>query len=243
MKLCSLTDIGVKREMNQDYFYTSEDAVGMLPNLFLVADGMGGHKAGEFASRCATETFVSTAQKARSTDINEILCACAERANDAVLSYANRHLEMRGMGTTLVVAVLKGNTLYVANVGDSRLYVIGEDICQVTEDHSLVAEMVRMGEMDAQSAKRHPDRNIITRAVGVEPQVRVDVFTRTLLPGEKVLLCSDGLSNMVEDEELCRIANSDQSHEAKTEQMIQLANSNGGRDNITVIFIDPEFER
>ncbi|MCD8045963.1 MAG: Stp1/IreP family PP2C-type Ser/Thr phosphatase [Clostridiales bacterium] len=243
MKTCSLTDIGIRREMNQDYFFTSEEPVGNLPNLFIVADGMGGHNAGDFASRCAVKTIAETARTTKLCEFDRILCESITHANDAVRRYADGHPETMGMGTTVVAAVLDGQNLTTANVGDSRLYLIGDDIRQITEDHSLVQEMVRLGEMDAQMAKRHPDRNIITRAVGADDTVRADIFETEVKPDEWILLCSDGLTNMIEDEEILEILSGPDDMLSKTEYLIDQANKNGGKDNITVILIDPELER
>ncbi|MCD8110904.1 MAG: Stp1/IreP family PP2C-type Ser/Thr phosphatase [Clostridiales bacterium] len=243
MKTCSLTDIGIRREMNQDYFFLSEEPVGSLPNLFIVADGMGGHRAGELASRCAVEAMAFSARAAQETDTIGILTACVTQANAELNQYAKEHPETRGMGTTIVAAVLNGRRLTTINVGDSRLYLIGDHIRQITRDHSLVQEMVRMGEMDEESARVHPDKNIITRAVGVAPFVDIDIFESEVEPGERILLCSDGLTNMVTDEEILKILNEDRDLDTKTEDLVDLANHNGGRDNITVIIIDPECER
>lgn len=239
MKKCSLTDIGMRREMNQDYFYSSEEPVGSLPNLFIVADGMGGHSAGEFASRYVVETMVNTAKNTEKTDTIGILTECVSNANASLRAYADDHEQMRGMGTTLVAAVLEGRRLVTVNVGDSRLYVIGDRIRQITQDHSLVQEMVRMGEMDEESARTHPDRNIITRAIGADRKVQADVFETVLDPGDRILLCSDGLTNMVKDEEILQIMNGPEDLTSKTEYLVELANRNGGKDNITVITVEP----
>lgn len=131
---------------------------------------------------------------------------------------------MRGMGTTIVAAVIQGRTLLVANVGDSRLYIVGDEITQVTQDHSLVQEMVRLGQMDPQSAKNHPDKNIITRAVGVSEKVKIDIFERQLRAGEYIILCSDGLTNMVEDSVILQILHGAGSLSDKAERLIELAN-------------------
>ncbi len=243
MKVCSLTDIGVRREMNQDYFFASEEPVGALPNLFLVADGMGGHSGGDFASRNVVETICETARKTRKVKIPNVLRECLEQANGTLREYAGEHPKMTGMGTTLVAAVLVDHTLIVANVGDSRLYVIGDTIRQVTEDHSLVNEMLLRGEIDEETAKFHPDKNIITRAMGASDTVKPDIFEETLAPGEIVLLCTDGLTNMVEDDEILSAMKKSKSLAKNTEHLVELANEHGGKDNITVITIDPEFER
>lgn len=239
MKISSLTDIGNTREMNQDYLYSSEEAVGKLPNLFLVADGMGGHKAGEFASRYVVEHIVRSIEGSKEEEAVAILSESIETANRKLKEYADAHQQMRGMGTTVVAAVIQGRTLLVANVGDSRLYIVGDEITQVTQDHSLVQEMVRLGQMDPQSAKNHPDKNIITRAVGVSEKVKIDIFERQLRAGEYIILCSDGLTNMVEDSVILQILHGAGSLSDKAERLIELANKNGGKDNITVIIIEP----
>lgn len=239
MKISSLTDIGNTREMNQDYLYSSEESVGKLPNLFLVADGMGGHKAGEFASRYVVEHIVRFIKGSKEEEAVGILSESIETANRKLKEYADAHQQMRGMGTTIVAAVIQGRTLLVANVGDSRLYIVGDEITQVTQDHSLVQEMVRLGQMDPQSAKNHPDKNIITRAVGVSEKVKIDIFERQLRAGEYIILCSDGLTNMVEDSVILQILHGAGSLSDKAERLIELANKNGGKDNITVIIIEP----
>lgn len=239
MKISSLTDIGTTREMNQDYLYSSEESVGKLPNLFLVADGMGGHKAGEFASRYVVEHIVRSIKGSKAEEAVGILSESIETANRKLKEYADAHQQMRGMGTTIVAAVIQGRTLLVANVGDSRLYIVGDEITQVTQDHSLVQEMVRLGQMDPQSAKNHPDKNIITRAVGVSEKVKIDIFERQLRAGEYIILCSDGLTNMVEDSVILQILHGAGSLSDKAERLIELANKNGGKDNITVIIIEP----
>ncbi|MCC8142058.1 MAG: Stp1/IreP family PP2C-type Ser/Thr phosphatase [Lachnospiraceae bacterium] len=243
MKVCSLTDIGVRREMNQDYFFSSEEPVGALPNLFIVADGMGGHNGGEIASKNVVETMCAVAQKTRKIKIANILTECVEKANKDLRAYADEHTEMKGMGTTTVAAVISDHTLFAANVGDSRMYVVGEEIRQITSDHSLVQEMVRRGEIDEELARVHPDKNIITRAVGASDKIKVDIFEETLAQGELILLCSDGLTNMVEDDEILQVLHRPKDLESNTEYLVELANEHGGKDNITVITIDPEFER
>ena len=240
MKTFSMTHIGRRREMNQDYMYTSENAVGKLPNLFLVADGMGGHKAGEYASRFTVEKIVETIETSGQTEPVAAMKEAVEAANRGLLEEAGRDAAKAGMGTTVVAATVIGDHLHVANVGDSRLYLINhEAIRQITRDHSLVEEMVRLGEMDKADAKDHPDKNIITRAVGVSEKVKIDIFERQLRAGEYIILCSDGLTNMVEDSVILQILHGAGSLSDKAERLIELANKNGGKDNITVIIIEP----
>ena len=149
-------------------------------------------------------------------------------------------MKLRGMGTTIVAATNVGHYAYVANVGDSRLYVIGEKIQQITRDHSLVQEMVRMGELDPEQARKHPKKNIITRALGAEKTVDIDFFDLKLEPGDVVLMCSDGLSNMVEDSQLREIISDTSTDlDEKGRILIREANRNGGKDNIAIVLVEP----
>ncbi len=240
MKTFSMTSAGQRRERNQDYMYTSETAVGNLPNLFLVADGMGGHAAGEYASRFTVEKMVQKIQSLPQTEPVAVIKEAVEEVNAMLLAEAEADESKAGMGTTIVAATVVGGKLYAANVGDSRLYVINQaGITQVTRDHSLVEEMVRMGEMDKRAARHHPDKNIITRAVGVFPEVAVDFFEIALAREDTILMCSDGLTNMVEDSEIKRIILGQRDIVEKAQKLVETANRNGGRDNITVVLIDP----
>lgn len=235
----ALTDIGRRRQLNQDYIYIAENAIGNLPNLFIVADGMGGHKAGDYASGLAVETVMKEVEVSPEKSPEKILNHAISRANQVLRKRAREDFALSGMGTTLVAATCIGRFLEVANVGDSRLYVIGDGITQITEDHSLVEEMVRMGGIGREEARNHPDKNIITRAVGARDDVEVDFFNRELQTGDMVLLCSDGLTNMVDDETICQILKNGKSLRDRVEELVQTANRNGGRDNISVIVIEP----
>lgn len=234
----ALTDIGQKRQLNQDYIYHSETPVGNLPNVFIVADGMGGHNAGDYASRLAVETVVEEIGASFEKNAVKILNNAIRRANEQLRKRAREDKALSGMGTTIVAATCIGRYLEVANVGDSRLYVISDEIRQITEDHSLVEEMVRMGGLDKEAARNHPDKNIITRAVGARRDVEVDFFNVELQTGDLVLLCSDGLTNMVDDEMICRILKGDGNLEDRVEKLMKTANENGGKDNISVIVIE-----
>ena len=239
IKTFSLTDVGMKRKINQDYLYTSEEPVGNLPNLFIVCDGMGGHKAGDYASRRSTEIIVESVKNNTKTSPIKIIREAIEEANSHVFSEASENSEMTGMGTTCVASCVIGNTLYVANVGDSRLYLIDREITQITKDHSLVEEMVRVGQIDRRSARTHPEKNIITRAVGAAPDIKVDFFDVSIKEGDLILMCSDGLSNMVEDEDIRMIVTAQPDLALKAERLVQEANARGGKDNIAVVLIDP----
>lgn len=244
LKAFSITEIGRKRQLNEDAVYASQEPVGNFPNLFIVADGMGGHKAGDHASRETVEIMLETISNKSVTDPREAFREALKTANRKVHQDARRSVELEGMGTTAVACTIDGNKMTVVNVGDSRLYLINEKmgVRQITEDHSLVEEMVKEGLLTREGAKNHPKKNIITRAVGVMADVEPDFFEVILEKGDRVLLCSDGLSNMLEDEELGIIVNSVGSLEEKAKMLVDAANGNGGRDNITVILIDP-FEK
>ena len=239
MKTFSMTHIGKRREMNQDYVFTSETAVGNLPNLFLVADGMGGHKAGEYASRFTVDTIVESVKASRETEPVAIMKEAVTKANELLIEEARADEKKSGMGTTIVVATILGKKLYVANVGDSRLYLVNREISQITRDHSLVEEMVRLGEMDKAEAKDHPDKNVITRAIGAIPDVVIDFFEVELEEEDTVLMCSDGLTNMIEDEDIKKIILTQRDIAEKAEKLVMTANENGGKDNITVVVIEP----
>ena len=240
MRIYSATDIGQKRKMNQDYVFASRDPVGNLPNLFAVADGMGGHNAGDFASSHAVQILVDEIRGDADYNPVKVIRHAIETANTEIVDQAQKDEKLRGMGTTMVVATVVGHYAYVANVGDSRLYVIQKQIQQVTKDHSLVQEMVRMGELSAEEARNHPDKNIITRALGAEETVDIDFFDMKLEPGSTILMCSDGLSNMVEDKKMEEIIlNPDEDIVWKGKTLVQEANQNGGKDNIAIILIEP----
>ena len=235
-----MTHIGRRRDMNQDYMYTSTTPVGSLPNLFVVADGMGGHNAGEYASRFTVDKVVEVISQNGQQEPVAAMKEALTEANSQLLEEAGTDPSKSGMGTTVVTATVIGDLLHVANIGDSRLYVIDhEAIRQITRDHSLVEEMVRLGEMDKAAAKVHPDKNIITRAIGVTRELAVDFFEVKLRPEDMILLCSDGLTNMVEDEEIKEIVLEQKNIVEKAEKLINTANENGGKDNITVILIEP----
>ncbi|MCF0134518.1 MAG: Stp1/IreP family PP2C-type Ser/Thr phosphatase [Blautia sp.] len=240
MKIFSATDVGQKRKMNQDYVFVSREPVGNLPNLFAVADGMGGHNAGEYASSHAVQVLVNEVKKDCDYNPVKVLRHAIEVANTELRHRAKDEEMLRGMGTTLVVATIVGHYAYVANVGDSRLYLIQNKIKQVTKDHSLVQEMVRMGELSAEEARNHPDKNIITRALGAEETVNIDFFDFKLEFDSTILMCSDGLSNMVEDNVIQEIiTKSDVELEKKGALLIEEANRNGGKDNIAIVLVEP----
>ena len=239
MKTFSITDIGQKRSSNQDYVFSSEQPIGNLPNLFIVADGMGGHKAGDYASRYTVETLEKLIRESTLSEPAAIIESAVKQANTMLLEEANHHEEMKGMGTTLVICTIHDNVLTVANVGDSRLYLINDKIRQLSKDHSLVEEMVRLGGIKAEEARNHPDKNIITRAIGVKENVEPDIYEYRLKKDDIILMCTDGLSNMVEDEDMFNIVKGSRDVVEAVQMLIEKANSNGGRDNIGVIVAEP----
>lgn len=239
LKTFSITDVGKERKLNQDYVFTSEIPVGQLANLFIVADGMGGHNAGDYASKYTVETIVEEIEKSKDASPVKVLEKAIQRANSHIRKKSQESEGLNGMGTTVVAATIRDGEMCVANVGDSRLYVINREIRQITEDHSLVEEMVRMGGIRREQARSHPKKNIITRAIGAEDELEIDFFQVKLEKGDFVLMCSDGLTNMIEDEEIRMILQGQRDIVEKAEALVATANNNGGKDNIAVILVEP----
>ena len=240
MESYGITDVGIRREVNQDYIYCNDNTIGLLPNLYIVADGMGGHKAGDFASRFSVTVFEKEIREQKARTIIGSMEGAVRQANEFLLREAAAQSEYAGMGTTLVAGTITDERLFVVNIGDSRLYIIREtgQIRQITQDHSLVEEKILRGELERKDAKYHPQKNVITRAIGATEQVLPDFFEVELEGISYVVLCSDGLTNMVEDNIIRDIVlNSDGSIKEKAEQLVALANENGGKDNISVILI------
>lgn len=241
MKTFSITDTGVRRTMNQDYYFSSDTPIGNLPNLYIVCDGMGGHKAGDYASRYTAQRIVAHISRSLSENPIRILRDAIHKANEILVIESREDKEKQGMGTTVVAATIIDHKMYVANVGDSRLYVISETMKQVTKDHSYVEEMVRMGKVDRADARTHAKKNVITRAVGVMDKVKADFFEVDLRDQDTVLLCTDGLSNMVSDERIHEIVLSSVHSEDIARKLIDEANKNGGQDNITAVVLRPYY--
>ena len=235
------TDVGSKRQMNQDYVYYSDKPVGNLPNLYIVADGMGGHKAGDVASRYTVTQFVTHIKENNGRNPISIIDDAILEANEELIELANTSEDFDGMGTTLVVCSYIVKSLFIANIGDSRLYLINkEKIKQITRDHSYVEEMVSNGEISRSNARLHEKKNIITRAVGASMDVISDIFEISYHHGDIILMCTDGLSNMVDDETIKDIVLNHQDLEVATKKLVDEANKNGGKDNISVLIVRPE---
>lgn len=242
MEFFAKSDIGQSRACNEDsYGYSFSERTGC--SLFVVADGMGGAKAGEVASRIAVTTLIEYFETylTGEQDLNVIcdgLRSAVMQANQRILEDSVSKEECRGMGTTLVCAYIARNRLIVLNVGDSRAYLIsGKSGAQLTEDHSLVEHLIRMGQLDPAEAKLHPRRNEITRALGANVQVQADLFLYDCRPGDTLLLCSDGLTRMVEDRTIFQVIRKGRNPEQICNKLIELANRNGGLDNITVVTV------
>ncbi len=222
----SLTDVGRQRQSNEDSYLDR-------PPLFAVADGMGGARAGEVASRIAVEAFTD-ADSAGTPE--EQLASVTREANRRIYDMAQGDSERAGMGTTLTAAMVSGRDVAVSHVGDSRLYRMREGrLERLTEDHSLVEELVRQGRLSPEEAENHPQRSIITRALGPEPNVDVQTFTDPGRDGDVYLLCSDGLSAMVTEDDIHSILDGSRSLDDAARRLVDAANDNGGKDNITVV--------
>ena len=238
MEAYAITDTGKTRQINQDFVYCNSSPIGILPNLYAVADGMGGHSAGDYASRFCVEEFIRRIEHDGAETIISGIDYALEKTNQALLQKANETPELEGMGTTFVAACIQDDTMYVVNVGDSRLYLIDDSIKQITRDHSLVEEMIQNGDLVRSEARFHPKKNVITRAVGTNNRLEADFFEVTLQNQDIVLLCSDGLSNMVDDAELYRIVIEGKEDLAQTlQELVKKANENGGKDNISAILV------
>lgn len=238
MKAQAVTDVGQQRKVNQDYVYYTTEKIGNLPNLFLVADGMGGHKAGDMASKYTVESFVRLVNETSQKDPILILSDNIKTANTMLLKKAEESEDYNGMGTTFVGATINDNVLRVVNVGDSRLYIISNDIKQITRDHSYVEEMIMRGQIDRKQARTHEKKNIITRAIGAEATVEPDMFTVDVQKGDKILMCTDGLSNMIEDADILKIVKESNDIDEAVKELVITANENGGTDNISVLMVE-----
>ncbi|MDR2515067.1 MAG: Stp1/IreP family PP2C-type Ser/Thr phosphatase [Christensenellaceae bacterium] len=233
-----VSDRGNLRPNNEDSVFAP--AAGTP--LALVCDGMGGHKAGEVASAMAVETISKLAQRRGGREISvKAATAWVKRANRALYDAAQADEARRGMGTTATMLYFSETSAMLAHVGDSRAYRLrGGELARLTQDHSLVAELVRMGEITEEQAREHPYRNVITRALGSDPDIEVDARDFDRLPGDLYLLCSDGLTGYLHDEELRAILLEESSLEEKGQKLLRIALERGGRDNISLVLTDGE---
>ncbi|MDD7266639.1 MAG: Stp1/IreP family PP2C-type Ser/Thr phosphatase [Lachnospiraceae bacterium] len=237
MEAFAATDIGRVRTENQDSIFSSVQKVGHLPNLFLIADGMGGHKGGAHASQSAVNIICDSIAGNEEYNPIKVMRQAIEGANHKLYMESRQDAELAQMGTTVVAMTVVGGYAYIANVGDSRMYLIGKGIYQVTADHSYVQEMVRKGQITNEEAEQHPGKNYVTRVVGTEREVKVDFFEIKIEQGEYLLLCSDGLTNMLSNTRIHQILTTDERLETKINRLIAEANERGGLDNISVIVV------
>ncbi|MEA4965692.1 MAG: Stp1/IreP family PP2C-type Ser/Thr phosphatase [Oscillospiraceae bacterium] len=241
MEAWGLTDPGKVRSQNQDYYDLSQLEDGSI--LAVVCDGMGGAKAGNIASRLAVDVFAKEVRRnmdprLSGEEICQMLKDAVALSNTAVNEHAQLSDEYVGMGTTLVAALVREKKAYIVNVGDSRAYHMSpEGIRMITVDHSVVEMMVRRGEITREEAKQHPVKNLITRAVGTEESVLCDVFTQTLKAGDSLLLCSDGLSNMMADQEILFEVEHGADRSDCCKRLLMIATNRGAPDNVTVVLI------
>lgn len=234
------TDRGKVRAHNEDYAGVSVYHADVL--LAVVCDGMGGHAAGDVASRMAGELLQKAWEEAdaitTSGEAEQWFRTNIQKVNDQIFSLSSRDESLKGMGTTIVSAICTEKFATIANVGDSRCYIINPDgLKQITDDHSLVNELVKIGELTKEDAENHPRKNVLLRALGTELSVEVDTLTIPFEKNDYLLLCSDGLTNQLSDEEIEKIIRSDHGLEEKADQMVDLANQYGGDDNISLILI------
>ena len=240
MNIWGITDVGAVRHQNQDSYHIELLAEDMA--LGIVCDGMGGAKAGNVASQLAVETFLETAKaqppEQWRNEPEALLHFAAEQANGAVHFRANVDADCRGMGTTMVAALVVGDRAYILNIGDSRCYLVRpEGITKVTRDHSVVEDLVARGQITPEQARQHPQKNLITRALGAESRLRADLFRQPMEPGDALLLCSDGLSNVVSDQELLYEVLHGGPAEDCCRRLLDIALSRGAPDNVTSILV------
>jgi len=225
------TDVGRVREANQDSFLVDDP-------LYAVADGMGGHLAGDVASATAVEVITDMSQDGHSADPSALESYLKE-ANRAIWEKARQDPNLQGMGTTCTLMHVDGTTVHLAHVGDSRAYLLRDgELSQITEDHTLVQRMVREGRLSAEEAPHHPQRSIITRALGVDAEVDVDILSLEVSDGDRMLLCSDGLSSMIDDGAIGDILRRTDEPQAVADALVEAANEGGGEDNVTVVVVD-----
>ena len=240
MRIVSKTDIGRVRRSNQDSYLTGELSGSVA--LAVVCDGMGGANGGNVASAAAVKSIsehinASYREGMSANSVRNMLMSAISAANSNVFDMAQADANLLGMGTTVVVAIVIGKVAHIAHAGDSRAYIINKDsIEQITRDHSVVQSMVENGEITEEQAKVHPNRNVITRALGVDDRIDIDYNEVVLRDGDTIMICTDGLTNYVENEQILELSNSCKFYEYP-EKLIDMANDNGGGDNITVVMM------
>ena len=245
MKVSGATDQGCKRKNNEDYYF-----LDLKRRLFIVADGMGGHQAGEKASRLAVETAEKLLSSTRISEIidNEekiktTMIDAVSAANEAVFKASRSNRKLRGMGCTLIMAIARGNLFHICHVGDTRAYMISKDNIRVlTEDHTIVQDLINSGNLTYEESKKHPLKHMLSRSIGNKKNVEVAYRTTLVKFGSYLLLCSDGLNSMVEDKIIKEIVIKEEDIDDIRNNLIDTAKKAGGKDNVTVVVITPEEE-
>ena len=239
MQAAGLSHIGKIRSQNQDSIFICESTIGLLPNLFVVADGMGGHNGGDVASNLAVETLALYAKFHTPSDLLEILINGAEKANEVIFTNSKLNPDLYGMGTTLSACVIDGDNLVITHIGDSRIYCINKtEIKQITDDHSYVWKLLAAGKITKEQAKVHPRRNVLTKVLGTAGKCEPDSFIHPVGDTESVLICSDGLTNMLDDEIIAELTAKEGLPIDRVQNLVDEANNRGGFDNISVILVD-----
>ncbi|EJE98174.1 Stp1/IreP family PP2C-type Ser/Thr phosphatase [Liquorilactobacillus mali] len=245
MNFAYKSDVGEVRPNNEDY-------VGVFKNIAnisfaIVADGLGGHKGGDVASEMAVshlgfrfeETEIDTIDIAAKWLVDEV-----QRENKLILERSNQYEDLNGMGTTIVCAIFFGDEVLLANIGDSRGYLLRDsDLMQLTEDHSLVNELLKSGQISSEEARNHPQKNIVTRTLGISENANIDEKIIKIEENDILLLCSDGLTNMVDDQLIKKVLLNNESFADKCDKLIDMANKAGGNDNVTLLLASSSFER
>ena len=233
------TNVGKLRKINQDYIYINNDPIGSLDNLYIIADGVGGHNAGEVASESAIDFFEEFIYETKEDETLDLLVSAVVYANDEVFKLSKTNKAYSNMGTTLLATTIKDNKIFIAHVGDCRLYGIRNNkIAQMTSDHTYAMDLFKAGIITKEEAKNSKDSNVLTRAIGTDKNVKADALFCDIFKDDIFIMCSDGLSDMLTDDEIFEIASKNIPAEDKVENLIQKANDNGGKDNIAVIVIE-----
>ncbi|WHH59894.1 Stp1/IreP family PP2C-type Ser/Thr phosphatase [Petroclostridium sp. X23] len=243
MRIGAFTDKGKAREVNEDCFFVSKFSDEMCSGYCIIADGMGGHNAGEVASKMAIDEIQQYIKESYSHEMTheQIIQILKESMNKANTIIYNKSLEnelFSGMGTTAILCFVYHQSLYIAHVGDSRAYIIrGEEMYQITTDHSMVEELISSGSITREEAQNHPQKNVITRALGGDKDTPVDIYIQEYKPGDIILICTDGLTNMLTNSEILSVIKDNNDLQLAVEELITIANDKGGLDNITVVVL------
>lgn len=241
MKGLGNTDIGKTRAINQDYIFISDEKIGALDNLYIVADGIGGHNSGEIASQKSIEYFVNAIQETEmeDDDVLDLMMSALMYSNENIYNLSKQNKNYENMGTTFLATTIKDDKIYIVHIGDSRLYGIRNNkIVRMTTDHTYAMDLFKAGIISKEEAEIAKEASILTRALGTNIQIEADALFCDIFPDDIFIMCSDGLNTMISDEQIKEIAEQTQlTTEQKIQKLIDLANENGGKDNIAIIII------